>query len=49
MLGLTHTHTHMHALPDIKQIVNKHLMYNVENATQYFVINYMGKVWKKDG
>ena len=41
-LGLTNT------LLYIRQITNNYLLYNTRNYTQYFVINYQGKEYKKE-
>ena len=32
----------------IKQIINKDLLYSIENSTQYSVITYMGKESEKE-
>ena len=39
----------MYILLCIKQVINKDLLYNTGNSTQYSVITYMGKNLKKNG
>ena len=39
--------TNIYFLIYIKQITNKDLLYNTENYTQYFVINYKRKEYEK--
>ena len=38
----------IHTLLNLKQIINKDLLYSIENATQYSVVTYMGKESEKN-
>ena len=38
----------IHTLLNLKQIINKDLLYSIEYATQYSVVTYMGKESEKN-